>query len=284
MLERFLDRDSLPLTGDQWAQIDAVVVKTASRALIGRRFIPIYGPLGAGVQTVPLQQFEGTYTGEADFTGEAECGTIRTSGVRHIPLPLIHKDFMLLWRSVAAADEGVPLDLAPAASAASFTARKEDDLIFNGDPALGLDGILSVSGRKILPLQDWSSVGNAFADVAKALEHLGSEGFYGPYALIVSPVLYAQMHGVHERTGVLEIRNVEELTTAGVFRSPVIPKNKAAVVSIGSQNMDLAIAQDLAVASLGPEKMNLLLRVLEILALRIKRPQSIVTMEPAAAK
>jgi hypothetical protein len=35
----------------------------------------------------------------------------------------------------------------------------------------------------------------------------------------------------------------------------------------------------MVVAALGPEKMNLVLRVFEILTLRIKRPASIVTLE-----
>ena len=277
--ERYLDRDSVPLTESQWRRIDEVVIGAASGALVGRRFIPVYGPLGPGVQTVPLNEFEGTYAGTVDFTGEEECGTIRTSGTRFIPLPIIHKDFMLPWRHVVAGDAGLPLDLAPATSAAVFTARKEDELIFNGSPQLGLDGLTTVNGRKVLPLSDWQQVGNAFSDVNKALEMLNSDGFYGPYALVVPSVMYAQMHGVHERTGVLEIRNVEELTTAGVHRSAALVPDTVLVVSVGASNMDLAIGQDMTVASLGPEKMNVMLRVFEVLALRIKRPGAIVTLE-----
>jgi uncharacterized linocin/CFP29 family protein len=281
MIRRYLDRDSVPLTEAQWAQLEEVVVATARRSLVGRRFIPIYGPLGAGVQTVPLHEFEGAHIGEVDLSGEVECGMVKASRTRHIALPIIHKDFLLLWRNIAAGEAGVPLDPAPAASAAAFTARKEDDLVFNGDAELGLDGILTVEGRSVVPLGDWSRVGNVFSDIPLALERLAKDGFYGPYALIAPPALYAHMHGVHERTGVLEIRNVEELTTAGVFRSPVIPEGRAVVVSVGAQNMDLAMAQDLVVASLGPEKMNYMMRVFEILALRIKRPGAIVTLEAA---
>jgi uncharacterized linocin/CFP29 family protein len=280
MIEQFLDRASAPLSEGQWAALDQAVIDTASRALVGRRFIPLFGPLGPGVQTVPLDKFNGAHMGELDLTGEIECGIIKTTQIKHIVLPIVHKDFVLLWRNVATGQQlGLPLDVAPASSAAAFTARKEDDLIFNGDADLGLEGLLTVEGRAILPLSDWSQVGNAFSDVTAAVQKLVSLGFYGPYALVVPPMLYARMHGVHERTGVLEIRNVEELTTAGVFRSPVLPENRAVVAASGAQNLDLAIAQDMAVAYLGPEKMNHLLRVFEILALRIKRPQAIVTLE-----
>jgi uncharacterized linocin/CFP29 family protein len=284
MIERFLDRDASPFSEDQWEALDAAVVDTARRALVGRRFMPLFGPLGAGIQTVTLDKFDGAYIGELDLTGEVECGTIRTTGVKHLTLPIIHKDFLVLWRNIATSQQlQLPLDVSAARSAAAFTARKEDDLVFNGYPDLGLEGLLTVEGRGVLPLADWGKVGNAFADVTSAIEHLVRAGFYGPYALVVPPVLYARMHGVHERTGVLEIRNVEELTTAGVFRSPVVPEDRAMVVSTGGQNVDLAVAQDMVVAYLGPDKMNHVLRVLEILAPRIKRPTAIVTLEPSKA-
>jgi uncharacterized linocin/CFP29 family protein len=280
MVEALLDRKSAPLSDDQWAALDEAVVETASRSLIGRRFIPLHGPLGPGVQTVALDKFNGAYMGELDLTGEVECGTIWTNQIGHITLPIIHKDFLLLWRNIATSRQlGLPMDLAPASSAAGFTARKEDDLIFNGNAELGLEGLLIVQGRSVLPLSDWDQIGNAFSDVTAAIQRLVSLGFYGPYALVVPPILYARMHGVHERTGVLEIRNVEELMTAGVFRSPVIGENRAVVVATGAQNLDLAVAQDMVTAYLGPDKMNHLFRVFEILALRIKRPQAIVTLE-----
>ena len=280
MIETFLARDDLPFSPEQWDALDEAVTETARRALVGRRFIPLFGPLGAGVQTITLDQFDGAHMGAVDLTGEAECGTIRSTGVKHVTLPIIHKDFLLLWRNIATSMQlGLPLDVSAARSAAGYTARKEDDLIFHGLPQLDLEGLTTVEGRHVLALSDWSQVGNAFSDVTAAVERLVSAGFYGPYALAVPPVLYARMHGVHERTGVLEIRNVEELTTAGVFRTPVLPDDKAVLVSSGGQNLDLAVGQDMVVGSLGPDRMNYEMRVLEILALRIKQPRAIVTFE-----
>lgn len=279
MIEDMLDRDSVPLSSEQWSALNQIVVDTAKRSLVGRRFIPIYGPVGFGSQTVTLHEFSGGSLGKVDFTGDLEGDMIKATAMRHLPLPIIHQDFTLLWRDVAAAKSGMPLDLAPAAYAAAYTAKKEDDLIFKGDTQLGLEGILTVENRQVVPLSNWDTVGSAFADVTRALETLAKKGFYGSYALVVSPARYAQMHRVHEKTGVLEIRNVEELTTGGIFRSAVMPDDKVAIISSGAQNLDLAIAQDFVVGALGMEKMNVVLRVFEILALRIKRPGAIVTME-----
>jgi uncharacterized linocin/CFP29 family protein len=65
----------------------------------------------------------------------------------------------------------------------------------------------------------------------------------------------------------------------GLFRSPVLAENQGLVVSQGAYNFDLVVAQDLITAYLGPEGMDHTFRLLEILALRIKRPGAICTLE-----
>ena len=46
----FLMRDGAILNPEQWTELDAVVVKTAKTVLTGRKFLDIYGPLGAGTE------------------------------------------------------------------------------------------------------------------------------------------------------------------------------------------------------------------------------------------
>ncbi|MGB9589023.1 MAG: encapsulin, partial [Armatimonadota bacterium] len=70
-----------------------------------------------------------------------------------------------------------------------------------------------------------------------------------------------------------------ELATAGVFQTAVLRENKAVVVSTGAENLDIAIAQDMVTAYLGPDNMNHPFRVLEALVLRIRRPEAICTLE-----
>jgi uncharacterized linocin/CFP29 family protein len=55
------------------------------------------------------------------------------------------------------------------------------------------------------------------------------------------------------------------------------------VIATGASNMDLVVAQDLTTAYVASENLNHIFRVLESVVLRIKRPQSIVTLEPAPA-
>jgi len=77
----------------------------------------------------------------------------------------------------------------------------------------------------------------------------------------------------------LEIKLVEEVTEAGVFQTPALDGKQAVVMGVGPENMDLAIGQDLVTAYLGPEGMEHRFRLVETVALRIKRPAAICVLQ-----
>lgn len=277
----FLDRANSPLTDDEWKQIDTIVVEVARRQLVGRRFIPVFGPLGAGTQDVDYDVFTGTDEATVSTLGES-TDPVRARRRVHEHLPMIFKDFLLYWRDIESSRLlNSPIDLGAAAAAASFCAQKEDDLIFNGNAELGYPGLTTVEGRQLIPASDWNQAGSAFNDVVAATRQLLAEGFLGPYALIVNPQAFSQMQRVYANSGVLEINHVREIATGGVFQSPILRDKLGLVVSMGIQNFDIAIGQDLITAYLGAEKMNHPFRVLESLVLRIKRPGAIATFETA---
>ena len=275
----YLMREQAPLTSEQFGIIDQVVNDVARRTLVGRRFIPIFGPIGVGVQAVVDEAFAGVGPGLVNLLGEAEGELVQAQQRRLIPLPIIYKDFRLHWRDIETSQQfGTPLDTGAAAGAAALAARAEDSLIFNGNAQLGFEGLLNASGRSTVAMSDWGQMGKAFDDVVAAVDRLTSEGFVGPYAAVMSPRLYASVHRVLSSTGVLEIEQMRKLIAAGVYQTPMVPEPTAIVVSTGAENLDLAIAQDLITAFLQTENMNHYFRVLEILALRIKRPGAICTI------
>ena len=161
-------------------------------------------------------------------------------------------------------------------------AQKEDDLIFNGNESFGFQGLLNARGAHAIETGDWLEAGSAFRAVAAAVQTLLSDGFYPPYAVVVNPVAYAQMQRVYECSGVLEIQHVRELVQDGVYQTQAIRTLPGVVISLGPQNFDLAIAQDLITAFLGPEGMNHPFRVFETLVLRIKRPHAICVLKGPA--
>jgi uncharacterized linocin/CFP29 family protein len=274
-----------PLNDQEWENMKAVVINVARARLVGRRIVDLHGPLGPGIQTIVHDHFAGTTIGRVGLLGEEEADPVRSVRRESGIIPLIYKDFILHWRDIETARQtGTQLDTSAAAGAASFCADAEDDLIFNGSAEMGYEGLMVVEGRQVLARRNWAEAGNTFQDVVDATQMLVQNGFYGPYAMVVSPPLYTQMHQVHPGTGVLEIEHIRQLITDGVYQSPLLQDGYAVIVSTGAQNFDLAVAQDLTVAYLGAEHMNHPFRVFESVYLRIKRHGAICTLEPGAEK
>ncbi|MED4908229.1 family 1 encapsulin nanocompartment shell protein [Brevibacillus centrosporus] len=268
-----------PLTNEEWNQLDRTVIDMARRQLVGRRFIDIYGPLGEGIQTITNDVYDESRFGGLSLRGESLEMTQPSRRVS-MTIPILYKDFMLYWRDVAQARTlGMPLDMSAAANAAAGGALMEDDLIFNGAAEFDLPGLMNVKGRLTHLKSDWMESGNAFADIVEARNKLLKMGHSGPYALVVSPELYALLHRVHKGTNVLEIEHVRNLVTDGVFQSPTIKGRSGVLIATGRHNLDLAIAEDFDSAFLGDEQMNSLFRVYECVVLRIKRPSAICTLE-----
>jgi uncharacterized linocin/CFP29 family protein len=268
----YLSREASPLSEGLWKQIDAEVVGAARRVLTGRRFLPMFGPLGIGAESVVLD--------EADALEEtAQNGILTTKGRKFAEIPVLFDDFTLLARDLESSEKtGYPVDLSKAAAAAEACALKEDGLIYFGDGKLGYKGLLTAPGAGKLEKKDWAAGENAFSDVAAAIELLASKNVYGTLALSVSPDLYMKMQRLQPGTGLLEIDRVRGLVDGRVYKTPVLGKNKAVLVCAEPRNMDLAVGQDMAAAYLEQKELNHSFRVLESVLPRIKRAQAIVVL------
>jgi len=264
---------------EDWEKMQRAVHETVERNLVGRKFVEVYGPLGTGVQCVPLDTYAIPSWASVDTLGDGgdAIHTLKRD-IAHIPL--VYKDFWLYYRDIEASKKcETPLDISAAVGAAVAAAAREDDLIFNGMPEMGMTGLLNANGRNVLKLSDWSVIGNGFQDVVSAVEKLRGLGFAPPYALVVSPRLYALLHKVYERTGKLEIDGVKELVKGGVHQSPVFKKDVALVVAVGRQNLDLAVGTNFKVEYWGPQDLNHRFRVAGSSVLRIKCSQALCTLE-----
>lgn len=276
----FLDRGSAPITEEEWRRIDEAVIETGRRMLVGRRILSILGPLGAGVYSLPYSVFSGKMQAGVDMIGEKDDLVIAADRRATINLPILYKDFKIIWRDVEADQHlGIPLDVSTAAVAASFVTSQEDNLIFNGNSELGHEGLLTASDRLTISISSWDKSGNALADAVKATGALSAAGHYGPYAMVVSPVLFGSMVRVYGNTGILELDQVKALMGGGVHYSNVISGKKAVVVSLGPENLSLAVGQDMVTGYTGPVNMNHLFRVMETIALLIRRADAICTIE-----
>ncbi|MGQ0506765.1 MAG: family 1 encapsulin nanocompartment shell protein [Myxococcaceae bacterium] len=282
----YLGHAENPLREEEWARLNETVVQVARRSLVGRRLLDLYGPLGAGVQTVPHDEYSGVSPGAVDIVGEQETASVFTDARKFKTIPIIYKDFLLHWRDIEAArTHNMPLDVSAAAGAAALCAQQEDELIFYGDPKLGHEGLMNATGRLTVNLGNWAEPGAGYLSIVEATRKLNEAGHYGPYAIVLSPRLFSLLHRIFEKTGVLEIETIRQLAVDGVYQSNRLRGDSGVVVSTGRENLDLAVAMDMSTAYLGAERMNHPFRVLESLILRIKHPDAICTLEaPASAR
>jgi uncharacterized linocin/CFP29 family protein len=197
---------------------------------------------------------------------------------------MISKDFRLHWRDIESSKRlGMPLELGPAAAASAVCAQMEDRLIFTGCVHEGEEcecpgqGLLNADGRNELETAGWEEPGSAFQDAVAAIEKLISAGCYEPYAMVVSPAMYAKLHRMMEHGARLEIAFIKELMTDGIYQSPVLKANEGVVVATSPENLDLVIGQDLITAYLGIDNMDHPFRIFETVLLRIRRPEAICT-------
>ncbi|MCS7277766.1 MAG: encapsulin [Aquificaceae bacterium] len=277
----FLGRDQSPITFEEWAQLENAIIEVAKKTLICRRFMPVVGPIGVGHQVISYDVYLGVEPGVCEVRPGEEsesCEPVRTGRRKHITLPTIYKPFSISWRDLEYFRQfNLPIETSQASAASFATAVAEDTLIIHGNPRLGIEGFLTVEGRQSMSMSDWDVLGNAFNDVSLAISKLSEKGFYGPYYLLLNPKEYFKLNRVYHNTGLLEIEQIKKLVS-DVYYTPIVPENKAILVSAGPQNMDLVVALDFSLAYVESTNMVHHFRVMEIVAPRIKRPGSIMVI------
>ncbi len=249
-MSEYLMRDAAPLSDKEWQAVDSLVVKIARDFLVGRRFLDLVGPFGAGMEIVPVG------------VGDAR---------KHIPLSVIEQSFTLHWRDIEASRKlGVPVELGAAARAAMACARMEDESVLGG---------LWDAAEKSVPVAEWGKAEGPLQSVVAATELLFEDGFSGPYALVMSPDLYTQTQRVSHGMGRMVSKLIADVAEGGMFRSQLLGESQGMVLALGAFNFDLVVGQDLITAYEGNEGLDHNFRILETIALRVKRAGAICKLE-----
>lgn len=268
----YLARESAPFSAEFWSQIDDAAIGALKKRLICRRFLNLFGPLGAGVSMVSV-----------DGSGKEEIldgGIGRVSGRRQIELPLFYEDFLLSWRDIEeAAKNGYPLDLTPVREAAKRAAWREDTLVLYGNESLGVQGLLNAEGAYHIKKSDWKKGENAFTDIAAAASHLFSAGCQGRKVLVVSQDLYVDLQRLQQSAGMLESARIEKLISGHIYPFGRFGTNKAALVCAEPEYMDLALGMDFSVGYTEMKDYNHSFRLMETAALRLKNPEALVIFD-----
>jgi len=268
-----------PLTPNEWEALNHII-RIVGNSTVTRRIIDVTGPLGAGIQTVPSESLVGITEGYKSILGSNGLAIkpgSRDSGI----VPIIFKDFIIHWRDLEESRlTGQEFSKAKAAAAASSCARAEDKLVLFGHDALGYSGLMTDEGRNEVEGLEWKRPGDAFRNFTKMTGLLADKGHAGPYAAVVHPRIYTDMHRVLAGSALLEVIHVRSLLTSGVFRSELLLPNTGLVIATGRQHFELVISVDTSAAFLGARRMNLPFRIFKAIYLRIRRSDAICTFAP----
>src|SRR3954452_17868561 len=258
-----LNRHHAPFPATVWQAIDEAATAAARDRLTARRFLDLEGPFGVGLTTIEV--------GNDDYCrqpGPDEAGAIMG---RAIPLPMLRKSFQLSIRRVSAhVQNGQPLDLNPVQSAAEAFANREEGMIYSGQPAFGLAGIITAEGRQQVAATDWTAPERALQDVLAAATRLDDGGFRGPYALALSPALYNNLFRLYPGTDVLGLEHLRRLCTAGIYKAAI-----EGGVLVDTRVGVLILGQDLSAGYSSQDGVHYHLYLSESIVLRIDEPEAI---------
>ncbi len=261
MTELYLLREDAPLEEKTWDLLDATMVNAAKSFLTGRKLLPLEGPYGFGLKSIPLQ----------DCMGDGE---VITNCV--LPLSLIQTTFLLGRRDLAAYErDGLFLNLETISCAALDLARLEDAIIFQG--STGNNGLMTLEGPGSAMLSSWNSVGKAADDIIKAITTLDESGFHGPYSMALNPARFNLLFRRYPQGGT-ELEHLKEMLTGGIFKAPIIDSG-GVLLSTGRPYSSLVVGQDMQVGFIGPVKENLEFSISESLALLVREPCSICILK-----
>jgi uncharacterized linocin/CFP29 family protein len=291
----------LPWTDEQWARVNQVIHEEASRARIAATFLPMVGPLHGGT----------------DFV-RRELIRYRVAPPAQQPPPLqIAIDDRNIWqlatlkvtvrvRGAQMSDPEMTSAMSLFRRAANVLARLEDAVVFNGLLQPGGPGtplqptggappqVWEITGGEpIRGLLDGANfpvvVGNPppskgerlVRAVSLAIGNLEANGQFGPFAVVLGQGLFVVAETPEPNSMVLPQDRIIPFLGGGSFlRSTTLPVGNGVVVALGGAPVELVFASDLHLHFLQQTAdAEYLFRVSEKMALRIKEPPAIITLQ-----
>jgi uncharacterized linocin/CFP29 family protein len=292
-----LGREKLDWSQDIWNRIDQAVHDECQRTKVAAKFLPMYGPISPGETTVLSDRVE--------LDGQ----TLSVNETAITPIVEIVAEFKLTLQQVGREQE-LMTAVTLATRAANLLAQAEDLLIFqgqavtkthslftnkkvrliSGDAGVGLVNAPS-SPQQIVPVPRippppptrWGE--NIFGAVAEAYSRLQSgdglaQAHYGPYALVLHHVPYADTYAPLATTLIMPADRIKPLVTEGFYGTGTIPNLRGILVSLGGNTMDLVMGMDATTAFLQEDPDGRYhFRVYERFTLRLKDTTSVMRLE-----
>jgi uncharacterized linocin/CFP29 family protein len=273
-------QDLVGWSADLWSGLDQAVKNEIQRSAVATTFLPVTAAAAAAA-TVPADVID------------LKVMTIDPSTV--VSIVELSIGFGLTQQQV---DNEAELGVAGilATRAANFIAQVEDLLTFQGDGVaqpgpLGLvqirgsagSGLLAAAAQQV-PVGPGPTPGTygelTFDAVVSGMAILRAQGQAGPYALALSPAVYADTFVPVPGSLVIPADQIRPLMLAGLVDAPALPAGRGLLVSLGGNTMDLIMTVEPTTAFVQVDDQGMSqFRLYERWALRVKDPSSLLQLE-----
>lgn len=282
-----LGRDKLDWSKDIWDGIDKAVHDEMQRILIARKFMPIF-PTTSDAKNVPADTIN-TSDQDALFVEEGDFISIFEISV----------GFAMTQQQVDT-EADITTAITLATHAANLLAQAEDVLTFQGQAGLNTNelftsgrvrhrnntfvtGLLdSVNDDQIIPVPfaDPSQHiygESTFTAVAQGYSLLEKQGQYGPFAIVLDTIPFADTRSPLKTTLIMPADRIISLVTQWFYGTGTLRPFTGLLLSLGGNTMDLVIGMDAITAVSQVDTSGLTqFRVYERFVLRLKDPSAIV--------
>lgn len=289
--------ETLEWGDEQWGKVRQTVHDEALRARVAASFLPLYGPLPAGTQAVPLNALE-LVEGEPGMQMRLGVNDYTTRRLSTISVNVYLKGAQIADPELASA-------LIMFRRAAAIAARLEDAIIFNGQAGTGqgpkdgfgagempdvytisgggdYDGLRHAGHELVVEgtLEDGGITGqNVFSAVVSSIQALESEGHLGPFACVMGNDLFKAITTPVAGSMVLPRDSILPFLEGPLLRSSVMHPREAVVVSLQGAPVEIVVPSDIAVKYLQTSSEgDHVFRVQQKFLLRIKEKGAISTI------
>lgn len=260
-----LHRELAPITGAAWAVIEEEATRTFRRNIAGRRVVDVSGPHGTEYSAVGLGRTE-----EIAPPARGVQSRLR----RVAPLVELRVPFSLSRQELDDVQRGAKdPDLDPLKEAAQTIAFAEDQAIFEGYQAAGIEGMRAASTNDAVALP--ADVGQVPDAIARALSTLRLAGVGGSYSLLLGADFYTQVSESSVYGYPLRDRIGRQLD-GDIVWAPAI--RGAFLVSTRGGDFDLQLGQDLSIGYLSHDADSVQLYFQESLTFLVYTPEASVAL------
>lgn len=262
-----LHRDLAPISSGAWSQIEDEGSRTLKRYLAARRVVDMKGPGGfelPAVGTGHLRQI-------APLSDGVQAAQREVNALVELRVP-----FELKRQAIDDVERGaMDSDWSPLKDAARKIAFAEDQAVFEGYAAAGIQGVRQVTSNPVLTLP--TDVKRYPDAVAQAVNQLRLAGVNGPYVLLLGAEPFTVINGASD-DGYPVLKHIRGLVDSEIIWSPAI--KGGVILTTRGGDFDLHIGQDMSIGYLSHSETSVKLYLQETFTFLMQTAEAAVVLAP----